>query len=1313
MGLVEESMDVKSDYQRSTRFKFKLKRNSDRRAPIRVLGFVAVLAIMLAMLAPIAPLAQSAAAADDQTEEIAEETVQEDPYTGGIYLTKYVCDEDYGGDPYQLYENCEVSYDFEFGVFGPEYEEYFQGSISKSGLPAGGYGIQESIPEGYGTPIAFCGIGPSDGGTPQYGQVEVYDGYYEFHLDYNQSIYCDWFNIKNAEEHHEDEYGSLVIYKFFCPQESEYDFYSADSDSLREYCEQYGGGEVGFDLYSSETGETQGRYTVEGEGAAVWEEVPGGHTEVTEYAIEGYGTPAIFCAVFVGEEYEWLQVDVHDWTAGFEFPYGKDVVCFWFNIPEYDEYGDIYIVKYFCEYEHDFDAYGAEYQYLLEYCEHYTGDEVGFELYHHDLDETFVQYTGQGEGSVAYWENVPGGDLTITEYAQEGYGTPVVYCAVLADWDEEPYFEPYLVEGTSISGYLEHGYNLACFWFNIPEYDDYGTITIYKYFCPQEYEGDYYDAEFEYLQEYCEAYYGEDVAFDLYHHDLDETYTESTGQGEGGAAYWDEVPSGDLTITEQGWEGYDEPIYYCAVYYGDEQVDLIRYDVSDASISGYLESGYHLVCYVFNIPEHHDNGTVTIYKYFCPEEYEFDYYGAELEYLQEYCEGYEGDDVEFELYHDGTGESVTRSTEDGVAYWDDVPGGDLTITEYGWDGYGEPLVYCDVYYPWDEQEPLYERYEVDGTAISGYLEQGYHLVCLWFNIPEYEDDGYVVVKKWVCPEGYDYYELSLDELYEYCDEVFAHVDFHLVYGEEDDEEETDSNGEATWDELAPGYYGLYEEIPDGYGEPIFYCWPSVVTGDEGYATSPERYDLIDGYGIEFELEYGMTWYCDVFNIPYEDDNTVYVKKWVCPEGYDVYDLTYEELKELCHEVFEGVDFYLTDGEDAEKRTTDNDGETAWTGLGTGEFGLYEDVPDGFSQPIVFCGWSNEYEGEYQDPEWWKLYSFDGNPGITWSFEGYGHYLFCDVFNVPYEDEDGSITIYKWLCPAGYDLYDEYSDPWEDCTKAYEGVTFEIDGPDGYDDSQKTGDYIPGGVYWDELEAGDYEITEKLPNGIAYGFVLACEGGYFPQIYPLYTTESGKPFELYLEYGQHIACDWFNVPYEDQHKDDKGTLTVIKYWCEGDYVSDYNCALYSGGQAFVLSAASGEGDPIEFVTGANGKKTLTLGDGEWSLDEVGREWCLAESPDVNADGYIETYEGHDSVVSVYNCGDTPPGGGKQPPTKMPNTGSGAAADSLSGLTIAGMTGGTETLGLLIVAGHLVGLAGLALHRARRNRIGSETEVRPAA
>src|SRR6185503_17807338 len=107
-------------------------------------------------------------------------------------------------------------------------------------------------------------------------------------------------------------------------------------------------------------------------------------------------------------------------------------------------------------------------------------------------------------------------------------------------------------------------------------------------------------------------------------------------------------------------------------------------------------------------------------------------------------------------------------------------------------------------------------------------------------------------------------------------------------------------------------------------------------------------------------------------------------------------------------------------------------------------------------------------------------------------------------------------------------------------------------------------------------------------------------------------------------------------------------------------SELSCDLYGGGQQFRLIPLDG-GDPIALTTGPNGTTTVEVPAGEWELDEVGREWCRAESSDVNEDGNIVTKDGHGSVVTVYNCGKRGniPGGGKNPPgqtpTQLPGTG----------------------------------------------------------
>src|SRR5262245_56563920 len=103
-------MDASSHFQRSTGTKTR----SARCAPHRVLGLFAALTVILAMLPPLAPLARPAAAAGEPVVDTgAHAATQRDPYTSGIYLTKYVCDSDFGGDLDQLLEYCVVAAGYE------------------------------------------------------------------------------------------------------------------------------------------------------------------------------------------------------------------------------------------------------------------------------------------------------------------------------------------------------------------------------------------------------------------------------------------------------------------------------------------------------------------------------------------------------------------------------------------------------------------------------------------------------------------------------------------------------------------------------------------------------------------------------------------------------------------------------------------------------------------------------------------------------------------------------------------------------------------------------------------------------------------------------------------------------------------------------------------------------------------------------------------------------------------------------------------------------------------------------------------------
>ena len=99
--------------------------------------------------------------------------------------------------------------------------------------------------------------------------------------------------------------------------------------------------------------------------------------------------------------------------------------------------------------------------------------------------------------------------------------------------------------------------------------------------------------------------------------------------------------------------------------------------------------------------------------------------------------------------------------------------------------------------------------------------------------------GKIVVTKWVCPEGYDAYDLDLAGLYETCDEVVSGVDFFLSGAATELQDATDGAGQVAFGPLPAGAYYLSEGQPTGYGEPIVVCRLLVGNGAISYETAAE------------------------------------------------------------------------------------------------------------------------------------------------------------------------------------------------------------------------------------------------------------------------------------------------------------------------------------------------------------------------------------------------------------------------------------------------------------------------------------------
>ncbi len=179
------------------------------------------------------------------------------------------------------------------------------------------------------------------------------------------------------------------------------------------------------------------------------------------------------------------------------------------------------------------------------------------------------------------------------------------------------------------------------------------------------------------------------------------------------------------------------------------------------------------------------------------------------------------------------------------------------------------------------------------------------------------------------------------------------------------------------------------------------------------------------------------------------------------------------------------------------------------------------LPAGYERSAVSCG----------DPETGAEVPVQtANGGVSFSAEP-GDLIACDWAFIPAEDpagEDGSVTIYKTACPAGYDG-DDYD---EDCyDNPVADVSFSIlrTGTDNAvsDDTDANGvvafplsPFAPGSFSVNELNAGGtgtYAVFCTKDGGTAVVDVAYTGSG----------DVQGITFDA--EAGDEIACDWFNLP----------------------------------------------------------------------------------------------------------------------------------------------------------------------------------------
>jgi sortase (surface protein transpeptidase) len=1174
------------------------------------------------------------------------------------YWFNFVPDGGYTVQFYKMWCNDEAAYDssfddlLEYCEFGQETADvsltYGDSTTTKQatedspaewvGVPAGSWTVEETQYDGWGQPVIWCQYveWPDEYGDLTQDPFLLTAGDWQATYD-NQydgvRLSCVIFNIPYEQNWFE-------VTKWYCSDTVTMP-YDQSADNLLEECERY---TEGADFNLEYTGGST-PMTTDGEGNAEWGELPGGAWTMTETVPGGYGDPVVWCRWMEWPEGTGLTNDPFKLSAphgmfsgSFDWS-GLRIHCDVFNIPDYDP-GWITVYKWFCSYGVPKDSSP---EYLRDECE-LAPSGVEFSL---DYGMNSNPMSTDQEGK-AEWGNVPIGSWTLRETNTTGYDRPVVFC----QWTEWPdaaegysdeLFQPEMLD-YGIRGSHEYpGLRLVCYFFNFEYEGGDHEIIVYKYSCAP---GSDYGSDAESWYENCPDYM-DGASFTL---DNEQgTYPKSTS---GGKATWSGVEDGTHSMQESVPTGWSEPLVWCYQYEWDptqpEVVQAVSLDEMTAqSTEGgrwelTLEGGpYRIICYVFNIPG--NDNTVTVYKYNC--EYKPVGYNS-LWQWQEACPK-RGDGIAFTLDNiDGQSEIVTA---DGKAEWTGVSPGEFSLTEKPYAGYGESVWWCNwtAYSEGAQNGPPFTQSEATGGVYHGNMTMpGTTWVCYVFNIPD--DESKIVVYKYNCPEGAEF-DNTLGSYQEACSEPGDGIEFTLD-NSMGTSTQAISGGSATWYDVPQGPFTLTEEIPSGYGEPVWWCG---LTGYENGAIADGFPQIVDAPGgvhsgsIDFDVTF---YFCYVFNFPhYEREVTIY--KWYCPEGLTPESEDYQDWKDTCTTPMSGVGFELDWGDGSSWKNTSMSGKASWYGVEPGEFTLTEQYLPGYEDPYVFCSLEAYYEDGAAFAEGYMPYSVSDR-GVSKDVGEYADYKWvCHFFNIP--KGPGEITIYKWYCPPGYDVTAWGADPTVDCSQATNGIDFVLDRPAGPNLMATTGDAGEGAVNWGDLSPGTYSVSEVVPGDVNYAFIWDCVGSDIPAVHPTPLTW-GSTLLVKVAGGDSITCNWYNVP-----DPENGWVTLYKYQCwTKTYTSDVDCELYEFGATFELFADGGASQGTGTTNAGGTYSWNDLEEGTYTLEEISHTPCKITSSKVTEDGKVLVEGGDGTVVKVYNCssepGKTPPPGGKVP-TKYPNTG----------------------------------------------------------
>ena len=478
--------------------------------------------------------------------------------------------------------------------------------------------------------------------------------------------------------------------------------------------------------------------------------------------------------------------------------------------------------------------------------------------------------------------------------------------------------------------------------------------------------------------------------------------------------------------------------------------------------------------------------------------------------------------------------------------------------------------------------------------------------------------GTLAAYRYICPEGFDTSAADYATWVNGCTQTVDGVNFTFQSLNDGQSFTTPTgaygiSGRAPLVGLSPGDYLMFEtNQPQDQTGPFVFCL-SYATPNYATSSAPDsvyQADVVDG-AVTVNLS-GNRVSCDFFMVPGLQEQeivqagdeqtgetpqeeptseevvaadstttTLELHKLACEPGYEP---AGGAIFDDCHDNgVAGVTFTVEGSggffgqQVTSLPTSPGPGVTVFSDLPTDSYVITEDVPGDSGSIYVYCS--------VADSDLVVPFEYTEQDGIAIDLQA-GVPVLCDWYNIPdvQQTNTGSIELHKSVCEPGYvpggtifaDCHDE----------GVAGVTFTVEGPNGYFNEQTTtlpATPGPGVALFSSLEPGDYAIYEDVPGDTGSIFVDCYLDDLVADVPVTYTEFDGVVINL--SQGAQVYCDWYNIPDDQQVEPPAlGSLEMHKSVCEPGYEPGPNIFndCHDDGVAGVVFTVEGPGGYFEEI-----------------------------------------------------------------------------------------------------------------------------------